>query len=78
MLYDYLENPKYYNTPTEYVDPNYIMIDDAYIKAIVEKFILDNNLSVSRIKTEYLTEAIKDTTFLEKVRMFPKKYTEPV
>lgn len=78
MLYDYLENPKYYNTPTEYVNPNYIMIDDAYIKAIVEQFILDNNLSVSKIKSEYLTEAIKDTTFLDKVRMFPSKYTEPI
>jgi hypothetical protein len=78
MLYDYLENPKHYNTPTEYVDPNNIMIDDTYIKEIAEKFILDNNFSVSKVKSEYLTEAITDTNFLDKVRMFPNKYTEKI
>ena len=78
MLYDYLENPEFYNTPTEYVNPDYVTIDANYIKEIVEKFILDNHLAVSRVKQEFVEESVRDVDFLTKIRMFPNKYTEKI
>lgn len=78
IVYDYLENPEFYNTPTEYVNPEHIAIDGFYIKNIVEKFVLENHLSVSRIKQEFLEESVRDVDFLSKIRMFPKKYTEQI
>ena len=78
IVYDYLENPEFYNTPTEYVNPEYIAIDGDYIKNIVEKFVLENHLSVSRIKQEFIEESVRDVDFLSKIRMFPKKYTEQI
>ena len=78
ILYDYLENPEFYNTPTEYVNPDYVTIDAKFIKEIVEKYILDNHLSVTRIKQEFVEESVRDVDFLTKIRMFPNKYTEKI
>lgn len=77
QLYEYLENPNFHNQPTEYVDPQFAHIDVNYIECLIEKVITDNNLCFSKIKEEYMKEALIDAKFSEKVRMFPEKYVEP-
>lgn len=77
-LYAFLENPEFHNSPTEYVNPKFEHINDTYIKDVMEKIILENNLSFRRIKEEFLKESVKDGKFLDKVRLFPDKYLEEI
>jgi len=76
QIYDYLENPNFYTQPTEYVDPKFAHIDLNYLEGLIKKIISENNLSFSKVKEEYLKDSLKDSKFLEKIRMFPEKYLE--
>ena len=42
------------------------------------QIIADNKLKFKRVKEEYLIESVKDSKFLEKIRMFPDKYLETI
>jgi len=78
ILYDYLENPEFHKSPTEYVNRKFKHINGVYIESIVDKIIAENNLAIKKIKSDYMTDSVKDAKFLDKVRMFPKKYLETI
>ena len=74
-LYEYLENPNFYIDPTEYVNPDFPQIDDIVIDELISIIICEHNLRFRKVKEEFLTESISDGNFLEKIRLFPDKYT---
>lgn len=79
LLYEYLENPNFNDTPTEYVNPEFSQVDYGYIKNLTEKIICESpqlKRTVRKVKDIYLNEALSDPYFLESVRLYPEKYLE--
>lgn len=77
-LYDYLENPNFYPDPTEYVNPDFTQIDGTVVDELITIIITENNLNFRKVKDQFLQESVSDKDFLEKIRLFPNKYTDKV